>query len=156
MLFRSIVRADSVGTTFPAASESAYVGAPEAMTPTTRVRKPSWSRMEMTPQMPEDLFREFDAIGAMFMEQSGFTEIMAGKGEKNVRGQGHARGPVAQGVVQLRPSGMQRTWGNRAARAPAERAGVWLDFDVNGLEHIQKSNKLRGLCKQKPTTRALL
>lgn len=45
----------------------------------------------MTPTMPEDLFREFDAIGNMFMEQSGFTEIMAGRGEKNVRGRGHAR-----------------------------------------------------------------
>jgi hypothetical protein len=45
----------------------------------------------MRPPMPEDLFREFDSIGGMFMEQSGFTEIMAGRGEKNVRGRGHAR-----------------------------------------------------------------
>ena len=45
----------------------------------------------MRPPMPEDLFREFESIGALFMEQSGFTEIMAGRGEKNVRGRGHAR-----------------------------------------------------------------
>lgn len=54
------------------------------------------------PQMPEDLFREFDMIQGLFMEQSGFTEIMAGRGEKNVRGRGHARELKTTGAGRVR------------------------------------------------------
>ena len=53
------------------------------------------------PQMPEDLFKELSFISdVLFLEQSGFTEIMAGRGEKNVRGAGHAQ--------QLRTTGAGR------------------------------------------------
>ena len=54
------------------------------------------------PTMPEDVFREFDTIQALFMEQSGFTEIMAGRGEKNVRGRGHARELKTTGAGRVR------------------------------------------------------
>lgn len=44
------------------------------------------------PQMPPDLFSEFSVISdVLFLEQSGFTETLAGRGEKNVRGKGHAQ-----------------------------------------------------------------
>lgn len=43
------------------------------------------------PQMPEDLFVEFNEIGGLFLEQSGLTEILTGRGERGVRGKGHAR-----------------------------------------------------------------
>lgn len=56
----------------------------------------------LAPQMPEDLFREFQEIGAMFMEQSGFTDIMTGKGEKNVRGKQHADSLKATGGGRVR------------------------------------------------------
>lgn len=54
------------------------------------------------PTMPEDVFREFDTIQGLFMEQSGFTEIMAGRGEKNVRGRGHARELKTTGAGRVR------------------------------------------------------
>lgn len=53
-------------------------------------QSPSAKVDQLKPDMPEDLFREFAEIGALFLEQSGFTDIMAGKGEKNVRGKSHA------------------------------------------------------------------
>lgn len=56
----------------------------------------------IAPQMPEDLFREFDEIGGLFMQQSGFTEIMSGRGEKNVRGAGHARELKTTGSGRVR------------------------------------------------------
>lgn len=64
----------------------------------------------LEPNMPEDLFREFEEIGSMFMEQSGFTEIMAGRGEKNVRGQGHAREMKTTGGGRVRKvaAGLER------------------------------------------------
>lgn len=46
---------------------------------------------EMAPQMPPDLFAEIQEIGAMFLEASGLTESIQGRGETGVRGRGHAR-----------------------------------------------------------------
>lgn len=54
------------------------------------------------PTMPEDLFSEFDRILALFMERSGMTEIMAGRGERNVRGRGHARELRTTGAGRVR------------------------------------------------------
>ena len=45
----------------------------------------------MRPPMPEDLFAEFDRILTLFMERAGLTEILMGRGEKNVRSRSHAR-----------------------------------------------------------------
>jgi hypothetical protein len=62
------------------------------------------------PKLPPDLFHEFDQIGALFMEQSGFTEIMAGRGEKNVRGRSHARELKTTGGGRIRKvaSGLEK------------------------------------------------
>lgn len=38
------------------------------------------------PQMPPDLFAEYDRIGGLFLEASGLTEIVAGKGTGGARG----------------------------------------------------------------------
>lgn len=46
---------------------------------------------ELAPQMPPGLFEEFQEIGAMFLEASGLTESIQGRGETGVRGRGHAR-----------------------------------------------------------------
>lgn len=44
----------------------------------------------MAPEMPSDLFREIDAIDAMFSEASGISSVLSGRGESGVRSQGHA------------------------------------------------------------------
>ena len=65
-------------------------------------QSPNAQVKEMAPQIPENLFAEFEEIGALFMEQSGFTDIMTGKGEKNVRGKGHANSLKATGGGRVR------------------------------------------------------
>lgn len=42
------------------------------------------------PDLPDDLFRELDAIDKMFEEASGINSILQGRGEEGVRSQGHA------------------------------------------------------------------
>lgn len=46
---------------------------------------------ELKPPMPEDLFREFQEIGAIFLEASGLTETVTGQGSAGVRGKSHAK-----------------------------------------------------------------
>ncbi len=46
---------------------------------------------ELYPEMPPDLFADFQSIGQIFLEASGLTEVIAGKGEQGVRSRGHAR-----------------------------------------------------------------
>lgn len=40
---------------------------------------------ELRPPMPEDLFKEYESIGNIFMECIGLTDILAGKGQPGVR-----------------------------------------------------------------------
>lgn len=47
---------------------------------------PGFKVESLAPQMPEDLFREYDAIGGLFLEASGLTEVVAGKGTGGARG----------------------------------------------------------------------
>ncbi len=44
----------------------------------------------LAPNMPQDLFREIDAIDAMFAEASGISSVLSGRGETGVRSAGHA------------------------------------------------------------------
>ena len=44
----------------------------------------------LAPQMPQDLFREIDAIDSMFAEASGISSVLSGRGETGVRSAGHA------------------------------------------------------------------
>lgn len=45
----------------------------------------------LAPTMPPDLFAEFKEIGAIFMEASGLTDTLQGRGEAGVRSRGHAK-----------------------------------------------------------------
>jgi hypothetical protein len=45
---------------------------------------------EHSPPIPEDLFRELNAIDSMFEEMSGVNNVMSGRGEAGVRSAGHA------------------------------------------------------------------
>lgn len=47
---------------------------------------PSANVKELTPQLPQDLFVEFNEIGALMMEQSGLTEVVSGKSSGGARG----------------------------------------------------------------------
>ena len=50
------------------------------------------AKMEnLSPKIPDDLFREIRDIDAMFEEVSGITNVMQGKGESGVRSQAHAQ-----------------------------------------------------------------
>jgi hypothetical protein len=56
----------------------------------------------LLPEMPEDLFSEVKEIGAIFMEASGLTETVTGKGEQGVRGRGHAKQLATTGSSRIR------------------------------------------------------
>ena len=45
---------------------------------------------ELSPTIPQDLFKEIQEIDAMFSEASGISSILQGKGESGVRSGGHA------------------------------------------------------------------
>lgn len=45
---------------------------------------------ELSPSIPDDLFKDVDRIESMFDEVSGINNVMSGKGEAGVRSSGHA------------------------------------------------------------------
>lgn len=57
---------------------------------------------ELRPPMPEDVFREFNEIGALMMEASGLTEVVSGKSS------GGARGGQQQKQMQITGGGQIR------------------------------------------------
>lgn len=60
----------------------------------------------LAPKMPEDLFAEFQQIGHIFLEASGLTETVTGKGESGVRGRGHAKQLATTGSARIRKIGV--------------------------------------------------
>jgi hypothetical protein len=46
---------------------------------------------ELYPEMPTDIFADYNSIGMLFMEASGLTEVLQGKGTPGVRSKGHAK-----------------------------------------------------------------
>lgn len=57
---------------------------------------------ELKPPMPEDLFVEFNQIGQIFLEASGLTETVMGKGAEGVRGDKHAKRLAMTGSGRIR------------------------------------------------------
>lgn len=57
---------------------------------------------ELKPEIPPDCFAELKEIGAIFLEQSGLTETIQGRGEQGVRGRGHAKQLAATGSGRIR------------------------------------------------------
>lgn len=51
---------------------------------------PSAKVEQLAPSIPNDLFREIDAIDQMFAEASGIVSVLQGRGESGVRSAGHA------------------------------------------------------------------
>lgn len=52
---------------------------------------PSAQVKELAPQMPPNLFADFQQINGLFLEASGLTEVLQGKGEEGVRSRQHAQ-----------------------------------------------------------------
>jgi hypothetical protein len=66
---------------------------------------------ELKPEMPEDLFREFEKIGELFLEASGLTQTITGQGTHGVRSHEHARqlvitgsGRIKKAAISLEPA----------------------------------------------------
>lgn len=70
------------------------------------------AKLEMLrPELPEDMFAELKEIGVFFLEASGLTEVVAGKGESGVRSRQHAKqlqqtgsGRIKRAALALEPS----------------------------------------------------
>ena len=57
---------------------------------------------ELIPQMPPDIFADYNSIGALFIEASGLTETIQGKGSKDVRSKGHAQQLLTTGSGRIK------------------------------------------------------
>ena len=66
----------------------------------------------LNPQMPEDLFAEFNEIGNLMLEASGLTEILAGKGSGGARGGKQAKQLQITGGGRIRKIalGLEKSW----------------------------------------------
>ena len=52
--------------------------------------------------MPPDIFADYNSIGALFVEASGLTETLQGKGTKDVRSKGHAKQMLTTGSGRIK------------------------------------------------------
>ncbi len=52
---------------------------------------PSAAVKELYPEMPDDIFQDYNSIGALLIEASGLTEVLQGKGDQGVRSRSHAK-----------------------------------------------------------------
>lgn len=66
---------------------------------------------EHAPDMPPDIFHEFDKMEQMFLEASGLTDLVSGKGETGVRSGSHAKqlkqtgaGRIKKTAEKLKPA----------------------------------------------------
>jgi hypothetical protein len=57
---------------------------------------------EMKPTMPDDIFADFKEIGQIFIEASGLTATIEGKGEAGVRSRGHAKQLATTGSGRIK------------------------------------------------------
>jgi hypothetical protein len=71
---------------------------------------------ELKPDMPEDLFRELDKIGELFLERAGLTKTLTGQGQEGVRSHDHAKGLAVTGSGRIRKAalGLERSLGRMA------------------------------------------
>jgi hypothetical protein len=62
---------------------------------------------ELAPKIPEDVFLELREIGAFFMEASGLTEVISGRGDQGVRSRGHAQQLQQTGSGRIKRTALQ-------------------------------------------------
>jgi hypothetical protein len=66
---------------------------------------------ELRPEMPPDMFADFKEINGLFLEASGLTEVLQGRGDTGVRSRQHAQelkktggGRIKRAALKLEPS----------------------------------------------------
>ena len=66
---------------------------------------------ELRPEMPPDMFADFKEINNLFLEASGLTEVLSGRGDQGVRSRQHAQelkktggGRIKRTALKLEPS----------------------------------------------------
>jgi hypothetical protein len=66
---------------------------------------------ELRPEMPADLFADFNQINGLFLEASGLTEVLSGRGDTGVRSRQHAQelkktggGRIKRTALKLEPA----------------------------------------------------
>jgi len=57
---------------------------------------------ELYPEMPDDIFQDYNSIGALFIEASGLTEVLQGKGAEGVRSKAHAHDLKTTGAGRIK------------------------------------------------------
>jgi hypothetical protein len=57
---------------------------------------------ELFPEMPPDIFADYNSIGMLFIEASGLTEVLQGKGTEGVRSRGHAKELKTTGAGRIK------------------------------------------------------
>jgi hypothetical protein len=57
---------------------------------------------ELYPEMPPDIFSDYNQIGQLMVEASGLTEVLQGKGTEGVRSKGHAKQLQTTGAGRIR------------------------------------------------------
>jgi hypothetical protein len=57
---------------------------------------------ELYPQMPSDIFADYTAIGALFIEASGLTQTIQGQGDSGVRSKSHAKQLATTGSGRIK------------------------------------------------------
>lgn len=57
---------------------------------------------ELYPEMPPDIFADYNQIGQLLVEASGLTEVLQGKGTEGVRSKGHAKQLQTSGAGRIR------------------------------------------------------
>jgi hypothetical protein len=62
---------------------------------------------ELYPEMPPDIFADYQSIGALFIEASGLTSTVMGKGEEGVRGKSHAKQLATTGSGRIKKTAVR-------------------------------------------------
>ena len=68
---------------------------------------PSAAVKELYPEMPPDIFADYAQIGNLFMEASGLTEVLQGKGTAGVRSKGHAQTLAGVGSGRIKKAAVR-------------------------------------------------
>ena len=84
---------------------------------------PQASIKELYPEMPPDIFADYMSIGQLFIEASGLTEVLQGKGTAGVRSKDHAKQLSSTGSGRIKKAAIR-------LEAPLVRLGD-LTFKLN-------------------------
>jgi hypothetical protein len=62
---------------------------------------------ELYPEMPPDIFSDYNSLGQLFIEASGLTEVIQGKGTSGVRSKDHAKQLASTGSGRIKKAAIR-------------------------------------------------